>query len=96
MSLGEPHVKRALDWILDSLADDPHAKRSELIDEASRQFDLTPARGGFPVPASHRDAEAEAAGLAAFLAEVPARIRHASGRGSHGEPSLPTRPGSAP
>ena len=33
MSLGEPHVKRALDWILDSLRDDPNAKRSELIDE---------------------------------------------------------------
>jgi hypothetical protein len=47
MSLGEPHVKQALDWILARLADNPHAKRSELIDEASRRFDLTPIEGDF-------------------------------------------------
>lgn len=47
MSLGEPQVKRALDWILDSLRDDPDAKRSALIDEASRQFDLTPLESDF-------------------------------------------------
>lgn len=47
MSLGEPNVKRALDWILDRLADDPGAKRSALIDEASRQFDLTPLEADF-------------------------------------------------
>jgi hypothetical protein len=47
MSLGEPNVKRALDWILDHLADDPGAKRGELIDEASRQFDLTPLEADF-------------------------------------------------
>lgn len=47
MSLGEPHVKRALDWILGRLADDPHLKRSDLIDEASREFDLTPIEGDF-------------------------------------------------
>jgi hypothetical protein len=47
MSLGEPNVKRALDWILDRLTDDPHAKRGELIDEASRQFDLTPLETDF-------------------------------------------------
>jgi hypothetical protein len=47
MSLGEPNVKRALDWILDRLADDPDAKRGELIDEASRQFDLTPLEADF-------------------------------------------------
>ena len=47
MSLGEPNVKRALDWILDRLADDPEAKRSALIDEASRQFDLTPLEADF-------------------------------------------------
>jgi hypothetical protein len=47
MSLGEPHVKRALDWILDHLRDDPQAKRSALIDEASRQFDLTPLEADF-------------------------------------------------
>jgi hypothetical protein len=47
MSLGEPHVKRALDWILERLADDPHAKRGALIDEASREFDLTPLEADF-------------------------------------------------
>jgi hypothetical protein len=47
MSLGEPHVKRALDWILGQLADHPHAKRNQLIDWASRQFDLTPLEADF-------------------------------------------------
>jgi hypothetical protein len=47
MSLGEPHVKRALDWILARLADEPHAKRSALVDEASREFDLTPLEADF-------------------------------------------------
>ena len=47
MSLGEPNVKRALDWILERLVDDPHAKRGPLIDEASRQFDLTPLEADF-------------------------------------------------
>lgn len=47
MSLGEPNVRRALDWILERLADDLHAKRAALIDEASRQFDLTPLEADF-------------------------------------------------
>jgi hypothetical protein len=47
MSLGEPHVKRALDWILERLADKSHAKRGELVDEASREFDLTPLEADF-------------------------------------------------
>jgi len=47
MGLGEPNVKRALQWILARLADDPAAKRSQLIDEASRQFDLTPLEADF-------------------------------------------------
>ena len=33
--------------MLDRLADDPKAKRSQLIDEASRQFDLTPLEADF-------------------------------------------------
>ena len=33
--------------LLDRLTDDPHAKRGELIDEASRQFDLTPLEADF-------------------------------------------------
>ena len=47
MSLGEPNVKRGLDWILDRLAEDPHANRGELIDKACRQFDLTPLEADF-------------------------------------------------
>ena len=47
MGLGEPNVKRALRWILDRLADDPRAKRSQLIDEAAKQFDLTPLETDF-------------------------------------------------
>ncbi len=47
MSLGEPNLKRALQWVLNRLADDPRAKRSELIDQASREFDLTPLEADF-------------------------------------------------
>jgi hypothetical protein len=47
VSLGEPNVKRALDWILDRLRDDPGAKRGGLIDDASREFDLTPLETDF-------------------------------------------------
>ena len=47
MSLGEPHVKQAVDWILARLANEPNAKRSALIDEASREFDLTPIEADF-------------------------------------------------
>ncbi len=47
MGLGEPNLRRALQWVLDRLADDPRAKRSKLIDEAARQFDLTPLETEF-------------------------------------------------
>jgi hypothetical protein len=47
MSLGEPHVKQALDWILEHLAADPHAQRGMLIDEAAREFDLSPLEADF-------------------------------------------------
>lgn len=47
MGLGEPNIKRALQWILERLGDDPRAKRSELIDQASREFDLTPLEADF-------------------------------------------------
>ncbi len=47
MGLGEPNIKRALKWVLDRLSDDPGAKRSELIDQASREFDLTPLESDF-------------------------------------------------
>ncbi|MGH7266995.1 MAG: hypothetical protein ACREMB_19410 [Candidatus Rokuibacteriota bacterium] len=47
MGLGEPGVKRALQWILERLAEDPAAKRSKLIDDAARRFDLTPLEADF-------------------------------------------------
>ena len=47
MSLGEPVVKQALDWILEQLRADPSARRGPLIDEAARRFDLTPLQSDF-------------------------------------------------
>lgn len=47
MAIGEPNIKRALQWVLDRLADEPKASRSKLIDEAARQFDLTPLQADF-------------------------------------------------
>ena len=47
MSLGEPKIKRALEWVLARLADDPRASRSALIDQASREFDLAPPDADF-------------------------------------------------
>ena len=47
MSLGEPGVKQALDWILEQLRLDPRARRGPLIDEAARRFDLTPLQSDF-------------------------------------------------
>ena len=47
MSLGEPNVKRALEWILAQLAEKPGATRSKLIDQAAREFDLTPLEEDF-------------------------------------------------
>ena len=47
MSLGEPNVKRALEWILARLEEEPGAQRSKLIDRAAREFDLTPLEEDF-------------------------------------------------
>jgi hypothetical protein len=47
MSPGAPNVKRALEWILAQLQDEPTAKRSKLIDQAAREFDLTPLEEDF-------------------------------------------------
>lgn len=47
MGVGESNIKRALKWVLDRLADDPKAKRSQLIDQASREFDLSPLEADF-------------------------------------------------
>jgi hypothetical protein len=47
MSLGEPNVKRALEWILARLEEEPGTKRSKLIDQAAKEFDLTPLEEDF-------------------------------------------------
>jgi len=47
VSLGEAKIKRALKWVLGRLEDDPKASRAALIDEASREFDLTPLDADF-------------------------------------------------
>lgn len=47
MSAGEAPIKQALKWIDDQLTDNPKADRVTLIDEASRQFDLSPMDADF-------------------------------------------------
>jgi hypothetical protein len=47
MGLGEPRIKRALRWILDRQVDEPTARRSDLLEQASREFDLTPVEADF-------------------------------------------------
>lgn len=42
MAAGEAPIKQAVKWIDDQLRDNPKADRVKLVDEASRQFDLTP------------------------------------------------------
>jgi len=39
---GEEPVKRAVKWIDDQLLDNPRADRLQLVDQASRRFDLSP------------------------------------------------------
>jgi hypothetical protein len=42
MSAGEAPIKRAVQWIEDQLVDHPTADRVTLVDDAARQFDLSP------------------------------------------------------
>jgi len=42
MAQGEAPLVQALRWIDDRLRDDPHVNRLQLVEEASKQFDLTP------------------------------------------------------
>ena len=39
---GEEPIKRAVKWIDDQLLDNPRADRLQLVDQASRRFDLSP------------------------------------------------------
>lgn len=42
MAAGEAPIKQAVQWIDDQLADRPGANVVQLVDEASRRFDLSP------------------------------------------------------
>ena len=42
MAAGEAPIKQAVKWIEDQLVEHPNADRVKLVDEASRQFDLSP------------------------------------------------------
>ena len=42
MTAGEAPIKQAVKWIEDQLADRPGADRVKLVDDAARQFDLSP------------------------------------------------------
>jgi hypothetical protein len=42
MSAGESPITQAAKWIDERLAENPGADRLQLVDEASRRFDLTP------------------------------------------------------
>jgi hypothetical protein len=47
MSAGETPIKQAVQWLEDTLHDQPNADRVKLVDEASRRFDLSPADSDF-------------------------------------------------
>jgi len=47
MSAGEAPIKQAVKWIEGQLADRPNADRVALVDEAARQFDLSPLHAEF-------------------------------------------------
>jgi hypothetical protein len=47
MSIGEAPIKAAVKWIDEQLHDRPNADRLQLVDEASRRFDLTPLDADF-------------------------------------------------
>jgi len=47
MAQGEAPIRQAVKWIEDRLLDDPKADRLRLVDEASREFNLSPLDGEF-------------------------------------------------
>ena len=47
MAAGESPIKQAVKWIDDQLRDNPRADRLQLVDQASRRFDLTPLDADF-------------------------------------------------
>ena len=47
MAAGEAPITQAVKWLDEQLAENPSADRVKLVDEASRQFDLTPLDADF-------------------------------------------------
>ena len=47
MAMGEAPIRQAIKWIDEQLRDNPGASRVELVDAASRRFDLTPLDADF-------------------------------------------------
>ncbi|HEY3066477.1 MAG TPA: hypothetical protein VGL09_11840 [Methylomirabilota bacterium] len=47
MAAGEAPIKQAMKWIDDQLVDDPKIDRVQLVDAASRRFDLSPVDADF-------------------------------------------------
>jgi hypothetical protein len=47
VSAGEAPIKQAVKWIDDQLHDNPGADPTQLIDQASRRFDLSPLDADF-------------------------------------------------
>jgi hypothetical protein len=40
--VGEAPIRQAIKWLDDQLRDNPNADRMQLVDEASRRYDLSP------------------------------------------------------
>ncbi len=47
MTIGDAALKRAIEWMSDRLREEPEANRGELIDQASREFGLSPLQEEF-------------------------------------------------
>ena len=47
MSAGEAPLRQAVRWLDEQLRDRPEASRADLVDEASRRFDLSPLDADF-------------------------------------------------
>ncbi len=47
MHIDDAALKKAIEWMSDRLKEEPGANRAGLIDQASKEFDLTPLQEEF-------------------------------------------------
>lgn len=47
MTMHDAALQRAIEWMSDRLKEEPNASRGKLIDQASREFGLTPLQEEF-------------------------------------------------